>query len=237
MTRDTFALGPESFLPIDLEEVDREVFVTPFLTPEAAQRVLAEADRRAADATPPRPGALHQPSSMHDHGVTLESLGMKDLVDHLIDGAPALRALLADRFRAFGGDALDGHYSYLVDYGRSGDEDLGFHVDDSEVTLNLCLGETFSGSELVMLGRRCDQHRQTPVQAGETVEILHEPGALVVHAGRHRHRVDPIRTGRRRNLIAWLRSSSYRAPSKSTPGALGEGEGGAQGCPSWCGWG
>lgn len=216
---------PGDLVPLELEEVDRGVFVTPFLSVEARERLLMHVDRRMAAPHATGPGAHGQPSSMHDHGVALESLGMAGWVDDLLDRATGLGQLLAERFAEVGGDSIDGHYSYLVDYGKSGDEDLGFHVDDSEVTLNLCLGETFSGSELVMLGRRCDAHRQTPVQAGETVEILHEPGSLVMHAGRHRHRVDPIRRGRRRNLIAWLRSSTYRSDHA------------AKECPDWCEWG
>lgn len=35
---------------------------------------------------------------------------------------------------------------------------LGFHVDDSEVTLNVCLGKHFSGGELFFRGVRCDKH-------------------------------------------------------------------------------
>lgn len=35
---------------------------------------------------------------------------------------------------------------------------VGFHVDDSEVTLNVCLGEQFSGGELFFRGVRCEKH-------------------------------------------------------------------------------
>jgi hypothetical protein len=34
----------------------------------------------------------------------------------------------------------------------------GFHVDDSEVTLNVCLGKEFDGGELFFRGVRCDKH-------------------------------------------------------------------------------
>lgn len=223
MMDDRFSFRSTDFLPVDLQEVDREVFVTPCLTTDAAARLLLEVDRRLAEKA-----SRTSPNSMHDHGAMLSGLGLVGVVDDLLDGVPGLRALLKERFGEVGGAAIDHHHSYMVDYGREGDEDLGFHVDDSEVTLNLCLGETFSGAELVMMGRRCDLHRQTPVIAHQEVEILHEPGFLVVHAGRHRHRVDPIRRGRRRNLIAWLRSSSYR-------GAEGNRQDQAE-CPAWCSW-
>lgn len=34
----------------------------------------------------------------------------------------------------------------------------GFHVDDSEVTLNVCLGKEFEGGELFFRGVRCEKH-------------------------------------------------------------------------------
>ena len=34
----------------------------------------------------------------------------------------------------------------------------GFHVDDSEVTLNVCLGKEFTGGDLFFRGVRCDKH-------------------------------------------------------------------------------
>lgn len=37
-------------------------------------------------------------------------------------------------------------------------EITGFHVDDSEVTLNVCLGKEFDGGELFFRGVRCDKH-------------------------------------------------------------------------------
>ena len=36
-------------------------------------------------------------------------------------------------FEKFGGDFLDKHHSFIVSYKIGEDEDLGFHVDDSEV--------------------------------------------------------------------------------------------------------
>lgn len=42
---------------------------------------------------------------------------------------------------------------------------VGFHVDDSEVTLNVCLGKQFSGGELFFRGVRCDKHVNTETQS------------------------------------------------------------------------
>lgn len=35
---------------------------------------------------------------------------------------------------------------------------VGFHGDDSEVTLNVCLGEQFTGGELFFHGVHCNKH-------------------------------------------------------------------------------
>jgi hypothetical protein len=41
---------------------------------------------------------------------------------------------------------------------------VGFHVDDSEVTLNVCLGKQFSGGELYFRGIRCENHVNSETQ-------------------------------------------------------------------------
>jgi hypothetical protein len=212
-----FELGADDFPSGEARVLAPGVLLVPLLTPAACERVLAEIESRR-EALPFR----RPPSSMHDHGIMTASIGMDGFVDQL---RGRLSTLIATHFPLQGGADIDHHHSYLVEYGQELDEDLGFHVDDSEVTLNLCLGEEFSGAELVLLGARCDVHRQTSVVASEVIEIEHEPGQAVLHAGRQRHRVDPIRRGIRRNLIAWLRSASYRE---------GEAEG-APSCRPWCG--
>lgn len=212
-----FEWRPDELLAGPFEPLLPDVFRGQLVTPEGCARFLDELDRRRAEAPA---GA---PNSMHEHGVMLAPLGLDGAVGELLAGVPDLTSLLAGQFGAVGGATIDGWHAYLVEYASGLDEELGFHVDDSEVTLNLCLGDSFSGAELVMMGRRCDLHRQTPVGPSELMEIDHEPGTVIVHAGRHRHRVDPILRGRRRNLIAWLRSSTHR--SEEPDGT----------CPPWCG--
>jgi hypothetical protein len=45
-------------------------------------------------------------------------------------------------------------------------------VDDSEVTLNVCLGKEFSGGELFFRGSRCEKH----VNTGTNSEVSHGYG-------------------------------------------------------------
>lgn len=207
-----------------LREVHPGVFVVRMLRPESCRRLLAviEARRERALAMGASPTP---PNSMHDHGFVLDALGLGGCLADL--RARWLAPITAACFPDFGGAHLDRHHAYVVEYARDRDEELGFHADDSEVTLNLCLGDEFQGAELTMLGLRCDLHRQSPVRAGEVFEIVHEPGVAVLHAGRHRHRVEPLRRGSRRNLIVWCRDTSRRA----APGT----EARSAGCAPWCG--
>ncbi|KAM7261120.1 hypothetical protein ACFE04_026595 [Oxalis oulophora] len=73
-----------------------------------------------------------------------------------------MRYLMEFFFAEFGGCSLDAHHGYVVEYGIDRDTELGFHVDDSEVTLNVCIGREFSGGDLFFKGVRCDMLRVTP---------------------------------------------------------------------------
>jgi len=119
-------------------------------------------------------------------------------------------------------DTIDHHHSFLVDLALDGDTERGFHVDDSEVTLNACLGSSFEGGDVYFRGERCPLHRQTQPLDRERYELVHRVGHGALHAGSHRHGVRPLRSGQRTNLIAWLRSSRLR-------------RGDDGGCRPWCG--
>lgn len=43
-----------------------------------------------------------------------------------------------------------------------------WHVDDSEVTLSVCLGKEFTGGEMYFNGRRCENHT-TSMEKDEVV--------------------------------------------------------------------
>ncbi|XP_057528142.1 2-oxoglutarate and iron-dependent oxygenase domain-containing protein CP2-like isoform X2 [Amaranthus tricolor] len=90
----------------------------------------------------------------------------------------------------------------------------GFHVDDAELTLNVCLGKEFSGGELFFRGVRCEKHVNTETQAEEILDYSHVPGRAVLHRGRHRHGARATTDGRRSNLILWCRSSVFRELKK-----------------------
>ncbi|CAF1031831.1 unnamed protein product [Adineta steineri] len=56
---------------------------------------------------------------------------------------------------------LDSHHGFVVEYAMDKDRKLDFHVDDSAVTLNLCLGTEFTDGQLYFGGVRCSSHTST----------------------------------------------------------------------------
>lgn len=117
-------------------------------------------------------------------------------------------------FFTFASLSQEGHNSYLpvpprfvVEYGADKDKKLDWHVDDSDVTLNVCLGKQFEGGDLVFSGThatrwrrvsvvadpspytagvRCEVHRRdTPPLAskGENVRVAHLIGHGLIHVG------------------------------------------------------
>ena len=83
------------------------------------------------------------------------------------------------------------------------DVDLSEHVDDSEITLNVCLGKEFEGGTLYFKGIK-GQEFEKPV------EYKHKLGKAVLHVGNHVHGANKIEGGERDNLIIWCRDSTIR---------------------------
>ncbi|MEL6343394.1 MAG: hypothetical protein AAFV53_09680, partial [Myxococcota bacterium] len=159
------------------------------------------------------------PNSMNQYGVVLDEIGFSMMLSTLT--AEVVRPLAAYCFPEVDGGALNRHHGFSVEYRRGGDVDLGFHVDDSEVTLNLCLSEGFVGGDLFFEGRRCAQHRQTGCSSSDRYRYAHQPGVALLHAGKHRHGAMELKRGERLNLILWCQSDRYRQRDDGR-------------CPPWC---
>ena len=205
------------------DPVAPDLFALRILSVETCTSLLAELD--AFEDWAARHGVEpERPNSMNYSGVILADIGLQGSMTWLRDAvlAPLGEALLP----GFCPEGFDDHHAFAVAYGDGRDRDLGFHADDSELTLNLCLGDSFAGGDLYFEGRRCLLHRQHPTLPQDRVLWTHRPGVALVHAGAHRHGAMPIRSGRRSNLIVWARSSAVRAGQEE----LAE----AGGCPDWC---
>ncbi|KAA0171554.1 hypothetical protein FNF28_00764 [Cafeteria roenbergensis] len=159
---------------------------------------------------------VNRPNSMNNYGCVLDDMGFNDVLQRLTIGP--IRQLAASLFGAASGAAsLDSHHGFIVEYAVPKDRSLGFHVDDSEITVNLCLGTEFEGGDLFFRGERCPQHQQDPCAPEEYFQYKHRPGVAVMHIGRHRHGALPLTAGRRANLILWCRSSAFREAAVRDP--------------------
>lgn len=115
---------------------------------------------------------------------------------------------------------LDWRQGYIAGYSASPTSAKGAnrhrlvpHTDDSEVTLNLCLGEeTFEGGAVEFYGLRGTE------EEGELVGKARRPdvGTALIHSGRHLHAVSDITSGDRYAYIVWARSWN-KLRSRSCP--------------------
>ncbi|KAH0880466.1 hypothetical protein HID58_067860, partial [Brassica napus] len=196
----------DSFRSI-ISEASPGVFVFDMLLPSFCEMMLAEIDNfeKWVGETKFR---IMRPNTMNKYGAVLDDFGLDTMLDKLMECF--IRPISKVFFNDVGGATLDSHHGFVVEYGKDRDVDLGFHVDDSEVTLNVCLGNQFVGGELFFRGTRCEKHVNTATKSDEIFDYCHVPGQAVLHRGRHRHGARATTSGHRVNMLLWCRSSSFR---------------------------
>ncbi|EEF36094.1 oxidoreductase, putative [Ricinus communis] len=196
------------------------VYVFEMLQPNFCEMLMSEVENfeRWVHETKFR---IMRPNTMNNYGAVLDDFGLETMLDKLMD--EYIRPMSKLFFPEVGGSTLDSHHGFIVEYGVDRDVELGFHVDDSEVTLNVCLSKQFVGGDLFFRGVRCDKHVNTETQAEEILDYVHVQGHAVLHHGRHRHGARATTSGRRVNLILWCRSSVFRELKKYQ-----------KDCSSWC---
>ncbi|KAL4586653.1 hypothetical protein LXL04_011295 [Taraxacum kok-saghyz] len=155
---------------------------------------------------------IMRPNTMNKFGAVLDDFGMESMLEKLMEDF--IRHISKIFYLDVGGYSLDSHHGFVVEYGMDRDVELGFHVDDSEVTLNVCLGKQFTGGELFFRGVRCEKHVNTETYPGEIYDHAHLPGRAIIHRGRHRHGARATTSGHRINLLLWCRSSVFRELKK-----------------------
>jgi len=188
-----------------VEEVHPEIFAFRPVTDAWRQQLVEEIIHFEAWAA--ETGCRHDPpNSMNSYGVVLDRVGFQAAMAALMEAV--VSPLAVELFPAVGGGSLDSHHGFAVEYRPGADVDLGFHVDASDVTLNLCLGSQFEGGDLYFEGRRCGLHRQTGCSPSDRFTWAHTPGVALLHAGKHRHGALEITQGERLNLILWCHSSA-----------------------------
>jgi len=103
-------------------------------------------------------------------------------------------------------DDLDWRNGYIAGYSSQPNavkprERLVTHTDDSEVTMNICLGDVFQGGALEFRGLR-----GTPEEGQLLGTFEPQIGLALLHAGRHFHDVTQVTSGDRFAYIMWARS-------------------------------
>lgn len=196
----------ESFRSI-ISEPSPGVFTFEMLQPRFCELLLAEVENFEKWVNEAK-FRIMRPNTMNKYGAVLDDFGLETMLDKLME--TYIRPLSKVFFAEVGGSTLDSHHGFVVEYGKGRDVDLGFHVDDSEVTLNVCLGKQFTGGELFFRGTRCEKHVNTGSQTEEIFDYSHVPGRAVLHRGRHRHGARATTSGHRVNLLLWCRSSVFR---------------------------
>ncbi|KAN0008573.1 hypothetical protein ACTFIU_009297 [Dictyostelium citrinum] len=142
-----------------------------------------------------------RPNSMNNYGAVLDEMGFTDFFKQLREDYLSLFTSIL--FKDYNGENLNSHHAFAVQYKMDKEKELGFHYDESDVTVNLCLGSEFTGGSLYFKGILDE-----PETHNEYFEFKHIPGVALIHIGVHRHGALGLTSGERTNLILWLRNSN-----------------------------
>lgn len=151
-----------------------------------------------------QPILFTRPNTMNNYGIVLEEIGFGPWLDAFVD--KVLNPLSELLFSEWGGGTLDSRHAFTLRYRVGEDEHLNRHMDQSEVTLNICLGGEFEGADLYFHGMR--DHADEEEEIGT---FNHRPGVGVIHVGQQYHGVNRLISGERHNMVVWGKSSKYRS--------------------------
>lgn len=111
---------------------------------------------------------MDQPNPQNEHGVMLDNFALHDVIQQLLEASvvPICRKL----WPTIGPKHLHDHNAFTVAYAEDKDKFVAFHVDDSEVTLNHCLGIDFQGCGVHFKGIRPDSHEEPTPEEIEAIK-------------------------------------------------------------------
>lgn len=201
-------------------EISPGVYAFEMFSHTFCELFLKELDNFYASGLPAR-----RPNSMNNYGVVLNDIGWEPMVERL---QQEILQPIAGIFFPEEAACFDSHHTFIVRYRAEEDKGLDMHIDDSDVTFNICLGREFTGCGLVFCGMNGAQdHRKV------SHIYQHKIGRCIMHLGRKRHGADDISTGERLNLIVWNHSVAWRSSAKSKTESVKESGPPDQKCLSW----
>ena len=153
------------------------VHTFPLLTPRTAKKLFRQLQQLPAEA----------PNSMNRYGRYLDDPKWQRWVDVIVAKhvAPLAKRCYGIRL------AARGHYAFAVEYDVRKQKSLAPHFDSSDVTLNVCVGGTFKGGDLVLTDRG--------------LSIEQTVGRAIVHRGAEIHQAKPLTRGKRMNVVIWCK--------------------------------
>ncbi|XP_010479297.1 PREDICTED: uncharacterized PKHD-type hydroxylase At1g22950-like [Camelina sativa] len=197
----------ESFRRI-ISEPFPGVFVFQMFQPDFIQRLLKEVDnfRIWTFRTNLK---IRKPTYKTIHGVVLDDFGLSIMLNKLMQDFifPLCKVFFPDVC----GEMFDSHHGFVVEYGENRNvAELGCQIDDSEITLNVCLSKQFEGGELCFRGKRCKKHARADAHPEEIFDYRQIPGQAILYRGCHRTGARATTSGSRVNMSLWCKSSFFR---------------------------
>jgi hypothetical protein len=171
-----------------------DVYSLDLFTLEFQQKLLQEIEHFSKSVH------IHlRPNSMNKFGVVCDEMGLNNFFDTFICEYFTYVARIMHR----GSWIIDDHHTFVVQYCPTGDTNLDVHVDDSELTLNICLGKPgFEGGNVFFTGKENNLKKRG--------DYVNQIGRAILHDGSHMHGARNLTKGERINLIIWCRSSVKR---------------------------
>ena len=197
------AMKDNNIKSIIREEIPGKVWSCPLLKKDFCDILLEELENIDSSNI-----NVTRPNTMNNYGVVLGLIGLGPALNHFVEGylVPVVRQLFGEI-----ADTVDASHVFTIKYREGLDLGLDMHTDDSDITINVCLGKHFEGSGLQFCGfMGHSDHRKS------SNRIHHRVGRCLIHLGRLRHGADDITSGERQNLIIWMRSTEFRLSEQYT---------------------
>ncbi|EOA37966.1 hypothetical protein CARUB_v10009434mg [Capsella rubella] len=184
------------------------VFVFQMFQPDFFQKLIKEVENFRL-WTFMKNFKIRKPTCKTIYGVVLDDFGLDFMLNKLMQEFifPLCKVFFPDVC----GEMFDSHHGYFVEYGENRNvAELGYQIDDSEITLNVCLSKQFEGGEICFRGTRCKKHAKTDAHPEEIFDYRQIPGQAILYRGCHRNGARATTSGYRTNMFLWCKSSLFR---------------------------
>jgi len=149
----------------------------------------------------------NRPNSMNKYGFTINDIGFEEFTTLIMK--QFITPMTSHLFGESWSSKCETNHSFVVKYSLGEDIQLKDHKDISDITLNVCLGKSFTGSKLHFYGRQSSTLSLPINNSGsyqrefQMIEFEHRVGTAILHLGQHVHGVDKLTSGQRWNLVMW----------------------------------